>query len=54
MTNGTYTTKVTTQDGRVFDLGEGQRVPKCGEEKHSATSSCPRCLIVNAWTELVR
>lgn len=51
--NGTYTTKVKTGLGVIYDLGAGQRVPgKCGT--HADENSCPRCLVINAWTERLK
>lgn len=43
---GTYTTKVQTEDGAVYDLGKLEHAPK-----HEHREACPGCLIVNAWTE---
>lgn len=40
---GWYTTKVLGNDGRVFDLGAGERVPKSETWRP-----------VNAWNELVK
>ena len=44
---GTYTTKVQTEDGRVYDLGKMEHPPK-----HEHLFSCPGCNVVDAWTEL--
>ena len=46
--NGRYTTKCETADGAVYDLGEGEHPPSHPEHKGT---TCPGCLIVNAWTE---
>lgn len=43
-----YTTKVKTNDGKVFDLGELEYPPK---HQHKGGSSCDSCLVSNAWTE---
>jgi len=47
MKNGTYTTKVMTLDGTVYDLGKFKHPPK-----HDHLMGCSGCLVVNAWTEL--
>lgn len=42
-----WTTKVRTQDGHIYDIGEGEHPPK--HPDHDVT--CPGCLVVDAWTE---
>jgi len=43
----TFTTKVKTKDGSVYDLGELEYPPQ-----HSHKGGlCPSCEVVNAWTE---
>ena len=43
-----YTTKFKTQDGKVYDLGEGEHGPA---HDHPGDATCPACAVVNAWTE---
>jgi len=47
---GTYTTKLKTQDGKIYDLGEKQYPPR---HYHPGLAPCPECFVVNAWTEKV-
>lgn len=48
MEYGIYTTKVQTQDGKVYDLGNMKFPPT---HYHPGNAPCPECFIVNAWTE---
>ena len=50
MENGLYTTKVKTQDGRIYDLGEREYPPT---HHHPGEAPCQECFVVNAWTEKV-
>jgi hypothetical protein len=43
-----HTTKVKTEDGKVYDLGEKQYPPT---HHHPGDRPCAECFIVNAWTE---
>ena len=48
-----FTTKVKTLAGKVFDLGKFEFPPKnCPGHKDEVT--CPKCLIVNAWPEEIQ
>ena len=44
----TYTTKVKTKDGKVYNIGERQYVPY---HNHPREATCPGCQVVNAWME---
>jgi len=47
---GLYTTKVQTQDGRIWDLGN-REYPRT--HYHPQAKPCPECFVINAWTEKV-
>ena len=52
MKDGTYTTIVRTANGKTYDLSKHEYPPsKCST--HGDESSCEKCLVVNAYTELV-
>lgn len=48
--NGLYSTFCQTEDGTVYDIGEGQHPPY---HKHPNGMGCPACLVRNAWTQRV-
>ena len=48
MTYGIYTTKLKTQDGKIYDLGKREYPPR---HYHPGMLPCPECFVINAWTE---
>jgi len=48
--DGVYTTKVRTEDGKVYDLGEREYPPV---HHHPGEALCTECFVLNAWTERV-
>lgn len=47
---GIYTTKIQTQDGRIYDLDKREYPPT---HYHPGNVPCQECLPVNAWTEKI-
>lgn len=54
MSPGIYTTIVTTQDGRKYDLGKREHRPF--HDKHGKVEGglCPACKVVDARTVLAK
>lgn len=46
--DGVYTTKVKTEDGKVYDLGLREYPPV---HHHPGEAPCVECFVINAWTE---
>lgn len=45
-----WTTKVKTQDGKIWDLGERDFPPT---HQHPGDRSCQECFIINAYPEII-